>query len=210
MNAERYLYVIPVAHSAADMGSLWDQMPISEEYEAAVTKYWVEVGRFVRDTFINGDINVNKVYQDGLSDVSEEDVAKVVTQAQTANYEILRWLKTQGALIRGTEDHALLLKEHQNLAILSGLPQDEDAWLEAKLAYAQVLGERDIYIAQRIREDLLPGETGVLFIGAAHQVTPLLEEEIPILKLEQLNQPFAQTLRAHAQIGTNYSKTKRP
>lgn len=198
------MYVIPIAHSSADMGSLRDQIPISEEYEAAVTKYWVEVGRFVKDTFISGNVRVNKVYQDGLPDGSEEDVAKVVMQAQTANYEILRWLKSAGISIRGAEDNDLLLKEYQNYLTLLHPPQDVDVWLEAKMAYAQVLGERDIYIAQRIREDLLPGETGVLFIGAAHQVAALLENELCILKPEQLSQPFSQVLRAHMQIGGLY------
>lgn len=190
MNTERRLYIIPIAHSPADMGSLRGQIPTSEKYDATVTKYWVEVGRFVRDTFINGGVKVDRVYQDGLPDVSEEDVAKVVAQVQTANYEILRWLKSQGTLIRGTEDLTLLLKEVQNLTTLLHPPQDEEAWLEARITYAQVLYERDDYINQRIQQDFLPGETGILFIGAAHDVGRRLKSTMCVLEPKDLLAKF--------------------
>lgn len=53
MNTERSLYVIP----------------ISEKAKAAVTKYWVEVVRYVRGTFINSGVRVNKIYQDSLPNI---------------------------------------------------------------------------------------------------------------------------------------------
>ena len=199
MNKERDLYVIRIAHTPADMGYLQDQIPISEGYDAAVTRHWIEVGRHVRNTFINGGIKVNKIYQDGLPDVSEEDVALVVAQAQTANYEILRWLNSQGILIRGTENPTLLLKEEQNFTALLHPSQDEETWLEAKMAYAQVLGERDDYIIQRIHQDLLPGETGILFIGAMHDVSRHLSKVMCVLEPKELLAKFP--ARAYFEIG---------
>lgn len=200
---DRFLYVAPIVHSPKDMGILRHRMKVSKEYWEAATEYWAKVGES-----ISGIKKIDKVYQDGLPDVSEKRVNIVVSQAQTPNYKILRQLKSQGALIIGTEDPAACMREF-NLRQQIEYPEDEDAWAEAKMAYhneqPELLEKRDEYIARRIKEDLLPGETGILFIGEGHSIADKLKG-IQILEIEQLQQPLARALKALVEMNrTDYA-----
>ncbi|OGE26265.1 hypothetical protein A3C26_03685 [Candidatus Daviesbacteria bacterium RIFCSPHIGHO2_02_FULL_39_12] len=124
-----------------------------------------------------------KVYQDGLPDTSEDNLNKIFAQAPGRNYRILRWLKSEGAVIMGTENTQLLLEEYR---FLTGryYASDEESWARATLEYVgrreQLLADRDTYIAQRIDNTLMPGEAGLLFIGLAHNIKPLLVNKMKL------------------------------
>lgn len=198
-----HLYIIPIAHTYADMGSLRDEIPVDERYEAAVTGYWVGIFRYLNS--LSPDLLARlQVYQDGLVNAPLEIVDKIVGETQTANYEILRWLKGKGAVILGTEDPSLLMEEYQALKAIANCP-DGEVKTAARLKYLKksswLLEERDKSIAQRIRETLPEGRTGLLFIGAAHDVGSLLSNEIRVSTPEMIRRALPEALRDFYSLG---------
>lgn len=183
MGQKRRLIIIPVAHTPADMGSLKEQVSYGEGYEEAVTRHWVQVFNYVKSLPV--DFSRLKVYQDSLADTDPGIVEKIVAETQTANYEILRYLKEKGASIIGTENPRLLTEEHQSLEAIFN-SSDEASKEMARLEYLKksfwLLEERDSCITQKIEETLGPGETGLLFIGASHNVEEFLAEDVEVSK----------------------------
>lgn len=197
MKEKPLLYIIPIVHTYPDMGSLKDKIPVDERYEATVTGYWVGVFRYLNSLPLDLLARL-QIYQDGLVNAPLEIVDKIVSETQTANYEILRWLKGKGAVILGTEDRSLLMEEYQALKAIANCP-DGEIKTAARLAYLRksswLLKERDKSIAQRIREILPEGRTGLLFIGAAHDVGSLLSNEIRVSTPEMISRALPEILR---------------
>lgn len=197
MKEKPHLYIIPIAHTYADMGNLRDNIPFDEQYELAVTGYWVGIFRYLNSLPPNLLASL-QIYQDGLVNAPLEIVDKIVDETQTANYEILRWLKGKGAVIFGTEDPSLLMEECQALQTITNCP-DGEVKTAVRLEYLKksslLLEERDQSIAQRIGETLPEGRTGILFIGAAHDVGPLLSNKIRVSTPEMVSRAFPEVLR---------------
>ncbi|HBL52096.1 MAG: hypothetical protein A3D24_00025 [Candidatus Blackburnbacteria bacterium RIFCSPHIGHO2_02_FULL_39_13] len=198
MEERPHLYIIPIAHTYADMGNLSDKIPFDERYEAMVTGYWVGIFRYLNSLpsdFLAG----LQIYQDGLVNVSREIVDRIVNETKTANYEILRWLKGKGAAILGTEDANLLMEDYQALQAIVNCTEGEVKAV-ARLEYFKksswLLEERDKSIAQRIKETLPRGKTGLLFIGAAHDVGPLLSNEIRVTTPEMVSRVLPEVIRS--------------
>lgn len=191
MNSEQILIVITIAHTYADLGSLKDKIPFDDEYENAVNQHWQEIFDYLKSLEI--DFSRARIYQDGLPDTLPEAVNKIISQVQTPNYEILRWLKERGALIMGTENPRLLWEEYQLIHAIADAP-DESSRSTAKLMYLSTKGEltigRDYYIAEKIKGTLQEGETGILFLGAGHHVSALLEDEITLTQPEVCRRAF--------------------
>lgn len=198
MEERPHFYIFPIAHTYADMGSLRDRVPIDERYEVAVTRYWVGIFHYL-DSLPPDFIARLQIYQDGLVNAPGKIVDKIVDETQTANYEILRWLKRKGAAVFGTEDAGLLMEEYQALQAIANCP-DGEAKTAARLEYLKksswLLEERDKSIAQRIRETLPGGKTGILFIGAAHDVGSLLSKEFRVSTPEVISRALPEVLRA--------------
>jgi len=196
MQQKRRLTVIPIIHTRADFGSLGSKVPVDQEYETMATQYWQTVSEYVQK--LPGDFSELRIYQDGLPDSSIEMVTKIVDETQTANYGLLRLLRSKGAHIMGTESAPLLLQEYRALqAILNA--ENETQQYATRLEYTKVsaylLEERDEYIAQRIKATLPEGGRGILFIGLAHEVKRLLEQEIGVTEPETLIGGSSETLR---------------
>jgi pheromone shutdown protein TraB len=90
------------------------------------------------------------------------------------------------AEIIDTENPELLIEEKNLLVdIYKSLTSDDRE--KAKQRYEtrkkELLQERDKYIASRINSTLKRGETGILFIGAEHNVIPSLEKDIEVIDL---------------------------
>lgn len=203
MEERPHLYIIPIAHTYADMGSLRDKIPVDEQYEATVTGYWVGIFRYLNG--LSSDLLARlQIYQDGLVNAPGEIVDRIVDETQTANYEILRWLKGKGDTIFGTEDPNLLMEDFQALQTIVNCP-DGEVKTAARLEYHKksswLLEERDKSIAQRIRETLPVGKTGLLFIGAAHDVGPLLSNEIRVSTPEIISHALTEVLREFYSLG---------
>lgn len=183
-NQQRKLLVVPILHSQKDMGTLADRLPKRDGYSAMVSTFWQEVGEKVK-CYING-VKKLKVYQDGLPDTKEELVEKILHEVKSPNYDLLRFLKSQGAKIYGTEDPKLLDEEYKFVSQILKT-QDEAVKNKLKQSYekqaAALLSRRDSYIAKRIDKTLKQGDLGILFLGAVHQILPKLSKDIKIFNL---------------------------
>lgn len=123
---------------------------------------------------------------------------RIVNETQTPNYELLRWCRNKGAHIRGTEDPSLLVQEYHALQAIFNAENEEQKGM-ARLEYAKVsqilLEERDEYIANRIRTTLPEGGSGLLFLGLAHDIKCLLEQEMKVTEPEGLIDGSSESLR---------------
>lgn len=197
MEKKPHLYIIHIAHSYADMGSLRDENPVDEQYEAMVKGFWVGIFHYLNNW--SPDLLVGlQIYQDSLVNAPLEIVDKIVDEIQSPNYDILRQLRRKGAIIFGTEDPSPLMEEYRALKAIANCT-DREAKTTARLEYFKkstlLLKKRDKYIAQRIRETLPEGKTGLLFIGAAHDVSSLLSNEIHVSTPEIVSHALPKVLR---------------
>jgi hypothetical protein len=114
-----------------------------------------------------------RLYQDGLPLCGkEEDIVREVAVKGSQNHQLLLEFMAQGAQLMGTEDPGLLLQEYHLYQKATG---------EESLHKAQsktLLSARDQFIAKRINTTLMSGEVGLLFLGMAHAVEPLLDTDI--------------------------------
>jgi hypothetical protein len=163
------LIYIPVMHGSPEMGSAatayrgafiarfgeqkWRER--CAEFDAI----WQAIAEAI--CALNLDMARVKIYQDSLPVCGSERALVAELAAQGShNHRLIDRLMAEGAQLVGTESPALLLAEYRLLQ----MPQRT-----AKEA-ASLLEERDRFIARRIAETLAEGETGLLFIGALHQV----------------------------------------
>ena len=181
----RTLIVVPVVHSREDMGSLApDSARGVAEASRRGTAFWSALRQRIGS--LNQDWKGVKVYQDGLPDTLPELVDKVVSNAPGQNYGLLRWLAERGATVLGTEDPKLLVEERALLKAISDAsgPARESARAAYTRRAPTLLDERDGYIARRIDATLGDGQTGLLFIGAAHTVEKHLPPDIAVRRLD--------------------------
>lgn len=91
----------------------------------------------------------------------------------------------RGARIMGTESPELLLEEYElsRHAILAA-GASTGIKPEQRQASDRILKKRDAYVATRIAESLLPGETGVAFLGLLHSLAGRLLGDIEVTRLE--------------------------
>ncbi len=193
----RRLFVIRIVHTPADMGSMSEGL-IKEgiaklgrekwlENQKKIESFWNEVEKEINS--LNLDYSKTRIYQDGLP-CSGELGLKIVTETAdkgSRNYQIVRNLIEKGAAIEATESPELLRKEYEHIkAIVTASSEKEKA--EAERRYEQIKDElmrgRDDYVANAIDITLKAGETGVLFIGAAHNVVLKLPKDIEVISLD--------------------------
>jgi hypothetical protein len=172
------LVLIPVIHTLADLGSLAGSVRAQylrrvgpagwAQRQQAVEKLWRDIRRAV--DALQLDYPRVRIYQDGLPVCGkEEDIVRELAGAGSTNHQLVLELAAKGAAVMGTEDPQLLLREYQ-LQRRSGAAGAEAA---AGPEAAQVLADRDRFIARRIAGTLQDGETGLLFLGAAHRLDGL-------------------------------------
>ena len=193
----RKLYVIPIIHMSADMGSIASTlddrataklMPeLWQRHKEVVSAFWDSIGRFLDALDVNGF----KVYQDGLVADGEEGlriVRESVSQG-SKNYEIVGRLLERGAVLVKTESLSLVKQEYNYITKMTrskSLKEREVAALRYKLAQGKLLKQRDEFIAGRINETLAEGETGILFIGAYHDVVHRLAPDIRVGQVKEV------------------------
>ena len=187
----RTLIVIPIIHTEQDMGSLLEQ--IKQEY---VTRYghekWTEHLKSIDEVWsgirrmiaaLELPYASVRLYQDALPLCEKErDIVKEIAARGSRNHQFLVELMEQGARLVGTEDPHLLLQEYQFLqGALGGGKQGDENQREDQSR--RLLSGRDRFIAGRINATLSAGEIGLLFVGMAHSVEPLLDADILIRNL---------------------------
>ena len=123
-----------------------------------------------------------RLYQDGLPHCGKEtDIVKEVAARGSKNHQLLVELVEQGARLMGTEDPHLLRQEYQFLQGALGGEQGHENQREDQSR--RLLAERDRFIAGRINATLSASEIGLLFLGLAHSVEPLLDADILVRHL---------------------------
>ena len=103
------------------------------------------------------------------------------------NYQIIRRLMDRGAKIEATESPELLRQEYSHIKAIFEAKTDQER-AEAATRYNQVkdrlMEDRDAFIAQNISSSLKESETGLLFIGASHNVIPKIAKDIEVKSLD--------------------------
>ncbi|MHB1101903.1 MAG: hypothetical protein ACYC0C_03795 [Devosia sp.] len=180
-NARRLL-VVPMVHSNEDFGSQLETFRASfvaqfgpaewERRSAALAGFWDAVSRVLDDLSL--DYTKVKIFQDSLPVVPEAK-QMVLDQANkgSRNHRLIEKLAARGATIVGTESIELLIDEYR-------LVKEQ---IDDPAAIRRSVEARDRFIAKRISSTLNAGETGILFIGAAHNVGPLLAPDIEVAVL---------------------------
>jgi pheromone shutdown protein TraB len=192
----RKLVYVRIVHTSADMGSLGEeliQLAISkigrekwEENQRLIEKFWDELEKEIFQ--LNLDLEQTRIYQDGLPCEGEMGMKIVRSTAGlgSKNYQIIEKMVAKGARIVATENPELLIEE-RNLALDilkdSSTAEKEEATKKYIARKDILLEQRDAYIASKINNTLENEKTGVLFIGAEHNVIPKLAEDIEVLDL---------------------------
>jgi hypothetical protein len=193
----RKLFLVKIVHTTADMGSVGQEL-IKEGMAKLGNEKWIENQRLIEnfwnelETEIDAlglDYNLTRIYQDGLPCGGELGLRIVRETAKkgSRNYRIVQKLVERGAAIEATESPDLLRKEYEHIkAIISA--DTPDGKTDATRMYEEVkdelIRERDAYIAKTINATLGNNETGLLFLGAAHNMTPLLAKDIEVKGLD--------------------------
>ncbi len=192
----RKLLFAPILHSAADLGSIASDVTSKgikligpekwEKHLHTIDLFWDSIKNYFYESNVKG----LKIFQDSL--VAEGETGeKIVNEAASRgsrNYAIIRDLTSKGAKIMKTEDLSLVKKEAIyiiELAKSKNLIKKFIAYLRYKLSKGNLLKKRDEFIAKTINKSLGEGETGVLFLGAFHNVVSKLAKDIKVIELKE-------------------------
>jgi hypothetical protein len=133
-----------------------------------------------------------RIYQDGLPVCGKEEaIVQELAEAGSLNHQLVRELTGRGAVLVGTEDPQLLIREYQLQRRRLGAEANgetppslhgQDARATSDEA-ARILAARDRFIAERIAATLQDGETGLLFLGAAHPLDAFRDAGLDVATL---------------------------
>lgn len=209
----RTLLYVPIIHMAADLGTLAPEVAqrgVNGVGEEGWRKHLETVEGFWNSLAIYFDAMGGsgvRVYQDGLvanGDMGQK-IVEEVAKSGSKNYEIIAGLIRKGAVLVRTEDLELVKKERDHIVEMTRASTRAKK-LIAYLGYMRtkdhLLKKRDRFIAGRINETLKSGETGVLFIGAYHNIIPFLDKDIRIREIKE-TEKIKDYQKALLQIGKN-------
>jgi hypothetical protein len=193
----RKLILIRIVHTSSDMGSMSEGL-VKEGMAKIGREKWLDNQRKIEKFWddlekeIDGfglDYSKTRIYQDGLpcgGDLGLRIVGETADKG-SKNYQIVRKLIERGAVIEATESPELLRKEYEHIKALITAKTPEDK-ADAAHRYDEIkdelMQERDSYIAKAIDISLKDDETGMLFIGAFHNVIPELAKDIEVKSLD--------------------------
>ncbi len=185
--------LIPVVHNVSDLGSLAESVrarylehfgPAAWKHrEHAVERLWSAI-RTAIDA-LGLDYARVRVYQDGLPVCGkEEQIVRELAGAGSLNHQLVLELVGKGAALVGTEDPGLLIREYQlQRRLMDPAAAPASAASPSPGEAADLLAARDRFIAGRIAATLQDGETGLVFLGAAHRLDAL---RLPAIEVETL------------------------
>ena len=192
----RKLIYVPIIHMSADLGSIAKKIEKKgiagfgeafwKEHQETVSGFWDSIVNY----FARLEAKGFKIYQDGLV-VDGEIGQKIVEEgikAGSKNYEIIDDLLKRGAILVQTEDFALVKEERDRIVkitVAKTTIHQLTAYLWYKFTKNKLLNKRDGYIAKKIDESLHDGETGILFIGAYHNIIPKLSKNIQVTEVKE-------------------------
>ena len=157
-----------------------------KRHKETVASLWDSISNYLDALEANG----LKIYQDGL--VADGELGMKIIEDGVSkgskNYEIISRLIQRGAKLIKTEDLSIIMKEYNHVIKMAQAKSFKErlmATLKYKFKKGKLLKERDEYIARRINETLHDGETGIIFIGAQHDIIPRLSRDIEVLELKE-------------------------
>jgi len=191
----RTLFYVPIIHTSADLGSLAEDVKrrgitvlgreVWEEHKKTVEGFWDALSYY----FDSLDVSGMKIYQDGM--VAEGEIGEKIVEegikAGSKNYEVLSKLLKRGALLVKTEEFKLVKKEHEQLLAITrakSIFKKLIVFIKYKLVKDRLLDKRDDFIAKRVDETLNQGESGIVFIGAYHDIKKKLPQDIQIKEIK--------------------------
>ncbi|MBI5188378.1 MAG: hypothetical protein HZA07_04820 [Nitrospirae bacterium] len=191
----RTLIYVPIIHMDVDLGSLASDVAkrgiaslgekVWERHVETVNGFWDSINKY----FEKLEVSNFKVYQDGMvaDGAMGQKILDEGLKSGSKNYEIISKLIQRGAILVKTEDFSLVKKERDwFLKIINARTLSEKllSYLKYRLIKNGLLRKRDRFIANRINETLNQGETGILFIGACHNIIPKLARDIRVKELK--------------------------
>ncbi|MBI5886768.1 MAG: hypothetical protein HZB85_09355 [Deltaproteobacteria bacterium] len=191
----RKLLYCPIIHMSADLGSLTHEVTkrgtaglgedLWKRHQKTIRGFWQAMEAYFDSTPASGF----KVYQDGMAADGEmgQKIIEEGVKNGSKNFEIVSSLIKRGAVLVRTEDFNLLKLELDRLIKISKAKtviKKLAAYLEYILTKNSLLRRRDEFIARRINETLEDGETGVLFVGAYHDVARWLASDISVKEVK--------------------------
>ena len=198
----RTLIYVPIVHSEADLGSLACELnsrfksafgeEVLNRRRASIEDMWAGLERKLLALPLEWPRT--KLYQDGLPVCGKEfEIVRDLACQGSRNYQILLKLMELGAILTGTEDAGLVVKDYRRIQrLIEAASSGEDDRLldELRIEGDALLRERDAFIANRIEATLCEGETGMLFIGLLHHVDEILNRGFEVRHLIH-SLPFA-------------------
>ena len=196
VTAMKRVIFIPVIHNVADLGSLAESVrthylerfgpAVWKEREQAIETLWDAICRAIDALHL--DYSSVRIYQDGLPVCGkEEQIVGELAGAGSLNHQLVLELMRKGAVLVGTEDPQLLIREYQLQRRKLGAPgAGAGPPSPSPAEAADLLAARDGFIAQRIAATLPDGETGLLFLGAAHRLDALRSSGIEVQTLNHV------------------------
>lgn len=198
--AARRLIYFPILHTESDMGALSESVRRAtvrklgerrwKNQVNAVDRMWADIEGVIDGLAL--PYEKVRLYQDGMPVCGRE--REIVTELATAgsrNHRLLLRLMERGATIMGAESSELLVEEYELVKqVLGAADVRKETTMDDRLKALSrsLLKRRDQYIASRINATLLPGETGILFLGMLHSLASLLDEDIRVVY--PLNKPL--------------------
>lgn len=189
------LIYVPIIHTSADLGSLAEDVTkrgiadlgqdFWEEHEKTIDGFWTAISNY----FDSEDVQGLKIYQDGMvaeGEIGEKIVEEGVKQG-SKNYKLISKLLKRGAILVRTEDFTLVKKEFDRLREITqagNLMEKLFGFIKYKFTKDRLLNKRDRFIAKKIDETLHRGETGILFIGAYHNIKNRLAKDMLIREVK--------------------------
>jgi hypothetical protein len=185
----RTLIYVPIIHSSADLGSVGKDVAargrtdlgedLWQAHTGTVDGFWDIIAQYFAALHARG----LKVYQDGMVADGEmgRTIVEEVLKTGSKNYGVIAGLLDRGAVLMKTEDLRLVKEERDRIVKITqekSTARKLAGFLKYRLIKNRLLDERDRFIARQIGDTLKDGETGVLFIGAYHNVKKHLAGDI--------------------------------
>jgi len=192
----RKLLYVPVIHVDPDLGSIASAIDKRsaeicgkqrwEKHKQIVTTFWDGIEEY----FKRLDARNLKIYQDGLMADGElgQKIIREGAKKGSRNYQIVLDLIKRGGEIRKTEDIALLKEEYGRILKLAqskSLWEKTTAYIGYRFHRDKLMDKRDRFIARTINETLRKGETGILFMGAFHDVLTHLVKDVVVEEVKK-------------------------
>lgn len=212
---KKKLVYIPIIHQCFEKRNMLENIlgkKKVEQFFSETNEFWKRVDIYIKES----KLKIDKIFLEGWRGTKdelnelEEDIEKKANGLTTGKKDklsnMILSLISKGAVLIKTESEELVDKELKFNAKLNIINKNYNETKVIALNEAinnteeiHVLrNKRDMFIAKQINENLLPNETGILFIGSLHNVISYISGEIEIIKnsdLSNLANSISQILR---------------